>query len=371
MTGLRVGFVVQGEGRGHMTQALALARFLRDAGHEIARVWVGTSPYRSVPSYFTEGIGAPVEGFDAPVQVPDRHGVAVSSAATVADAVRRAPAFARATRRLHEGTRSLDVVVNFLDLVGGVSRVFHGSSVPAVAVAHNYLFLHPDLQPLPGSTAVQRAVLGWTRATSARTELRLALAFAPRTAVPSERLEIVPPLLRPGLAEVARGDDGFLLAYALNPGYGGLLAAWQRANPDVPVRCYLDGGPEALREAPGPGFEACHLDQNRFLSDLGRCRAFVGSAGFEAVCEAFYLGKPVLTVPTAGHYEQELNAWDAELHGAARAGGYDHLSDFWRRRPLPRSEAVRAFRSWVNEAPARHVEAIERASRSARLRVDS
>src|SRR5690606_28819933 len=75
---LRVGFVVQGEGRGHMTQALALASFLRDAGHELARVWVGRSPWRSTPSYFLDGIGAPVETFDAPVQVPDRRGLGAS-----------------------------------------------------------------------------------------------------------------------------------------------------------------------------------------------------------------------------------------------------------------------------------------------------
>ena len=168
MKSLRVGFVVQGEGRGHMTQALALAGFLRDAGHEVARVWIGTSPYRSVPPYFVEGIGAPVEVYDAPVQVPDRHGVAVSPTATLADVVRRAPRFWRAMRALHEGTRTLDVVVNFLDLIAGASRVVHGSAVPAVAVAHNYFFLHPDVGPLPGATRMQRAVLGWARATAAR-----------------------------------------------------------------------------------------------------------------------------------------------------------------------------------------------------------
>ena len=160
-------------------------------------------------------------------------------------------------------------------------------------------------------------------------------------------------------------DDGFLLAYALNPGYGGMLAEWQRSNPDVLVRCYLDGGPDALRERPGPGFEACGLDQDHFLADLGRCRAFVCSAGFEAICEAFFLGKPVLAVPTAGHYEQELNAWDAARHGAARAGRYEDLSDFWHRLTPPRAEDVRGFRKWVGEAPSLHVDAVERASRAA------
>ena len=82
MTRLAVAFVVQGEGRGHMTQALALARFLRAAGHEIVRVLVGTSPFRSVPDYFRDGIGAPVETYDAPTQVPDRAGRGVSVSRT-------------------------------------------------------------------------------------------------------------------------------------------------------------------------------------------------------------------------------------------------------------------------------------------------
>lgn len=349
-----------------MTQALAMARILRDAGHEVTRVWIGTSPYRSVPSYFADGIGAPVEAFQAPVQVPDRRGLGASPTATVRDVVRRAPAFARAARRLHTGTAGLDLVVNFLDVVAAVSRVLHGSTVPAVAVAHNYVFLERDIHPLPGSTPVQRAVLGWTRATAARTTTRLALSFGPRPDVHTERLEFVPPLLRPGLDAIERRDDGFLLAYALNSGYGDLLGAWQRKRPDVRVRCYLDGGGDALRAAPGPGFEVRDLDQERFLEDLGRCHAFVGSAGFEAICEAFHLGKPVLAVPTSGQYEQRLNAWDAERHGAARAGGYGALDDFWDVPPHPSEDAVAHFRSWVAEAPSRHLEAIERAARATR-----
>jgi uncharacterized protein (TIGR00661 family) len=349
-----------------MTQALALARFLRDAGHEVERAWVGVSAHRSVPAYFEQGLGSPVEAFDAPVQVPDRRGIGVSPAATVLDAARRMPAFARAARRLHEGTRGLDLVVNFLDLVAGASRAWYRTDVPAVAVAHNYVFLHPALHPLPGRTWVQRSVLGWTRATAARTQLRLALSFTPQASVPAERLRVVPPLLRPGLEALEPLDDGFLLAYALNPGYGDLLADWQRRRPEVRVRCYLDGGAGALQATPGSGFEALALDQDRFLGDLARCRAFVGSAGFESICEAFHLGKPVLAVPTAGHYEQQLNAWDAERHGAARTGSYDDLDRFWNRPPRPDAHAVTAFRRWVAEAAERHVTALEQASRARR-----
>src|SRR5690606_30950950 len=111
------------------------------------------------------------------------------------------------------------------------------------------------------------------------------------------RILVVPPLLRPGgLEPAATGPGDFLLAYALNPGYGRLLAAWQRGRPEVPVRCYVEGGAAALGDLPGPGFVARPLDQASFLADLAACRAYVGTAGFEGVCEAFLLGKPTLAV---------------------------------------------------------------------------
>ena len=283
----------------------------------------------------------------------------MSRLATAADVLRRSPSFIRAARRIHHGTRDLDVVVNFLDMVAALSRVLHGSRVPHLSVGHNYVFLHPELHPLPGAGWTQSSVLGWTRATATRSRIRLALSFVPRVPVPDERLVVAPPLLREGLDDIQRSNEGFLLAYALNSGYGDMLADWHRGRPDVRVRCYLEGGAAALSSPPPGGFEARELSQTDFLQDLGRCRAFVGSAGFESLCEAFYLGKPVLAVPTRGQYEQSLNAWDAEQHGAAWAGDYGDLDRFWDESPAPTEAAVTAFRTWVRAAPEHHVRAVE------------
>ena len=280
-----------------MTQALALARFLRDAGHTVERVWVGASPFREVPSYFRDGLDAAVETFDAPVQVPDSKRVGMSPLATAADAVRRFPSFLRAARRIHEGAAQLDVVVNFLDIVAALSRVLHGGGTPYLSVAHNYVFLHPELHPLPGAGWTQSSVLGWTRATSTRSRVRLALSFVPRDPVPAQRLVVVPPLLRQGLDEIRVSDDGFLLAYALNAGYGDMLADWHQGRPDVRVRCYLEGGAAALSSPPPGGFEARELSQQDFLRDLGRCRAFVGSAASNRFVRRSTWGSPCWRSP--------------------------------------------------------------------------
>ena len=364
MRRLAVAFVVQGEGRGHMTQALALARFLRDAGHEVSRVLVGVSPFRTVPEYFTREIGAPVETFDAPTQVPDRGARGVSVGRTAVDALGRLPRFFGAGRRIHQVTEQADVVVNFLDLVAGLAHVVFRGRAPRVAVAHNYLFLHPALAHTPGSALAHRSVLSYARLTAAGAHTKIALSFGPLPPHPAKRLVVAPPLLRPGLELMQPHDGGYLLTYALNPGYGDVVAEWQHRQRDVSVHCYVDGGAEALRSVPADGFHAHALDADAFLRHLEGCRAYVGTAGFESVCEALYLGKPALVVPTEGQYEQVLNAWDAARVGAATVGTYRDLDGFWAQPPVPRREAVDEFRGWVRRAPQMLVDIVESAARA-------
>jgi uncharacterized protein (TIGR00661 family) len=349
-----------------MTQALVLADFLRAAGHQVVRVFVGESPHRSVPDYFRSAIGAPLETFDAPTQVPDGSRRGASVGRTAADALARLPRFVAAGRRIHRATEKVDVVVNFLDLIGGISRVVFRTRTPAVAIAHNFVFLHRALGGAPGTALTRRAVLAYAQATASRADTVVALSYGPLPSDPSQRLLIAPPLLRRELEDLSPRDDGYLLAYALNSGYGDLLAEWQRRRPEVEVHCYLDGGAAALRTQPGVGFHAHRLAADAFLRHLAACRAYIGSAGFESVCEAFELGKPAMVVPTEGQLEQMLNAWDARRAGAAVWGSYADLDAFWERPVVPSESAVREFRAWVRTAPERLVSAVESAARVGR-----
>lgn len=49
---MRYLFIVQGDGRGHMTQAIALSDILRRNGHEVVEVLVGKSKVRVIPDFF-------------------------------------------------------------------------------------------------------------------------------------------------------------------------------------------------------------------------------------------------------------------------------------------------------------------------------
>lgn len=72
------------------------------------------------------------------------------------------------------------------------------------------------------------------------------------------------------------------------------------------------------------------IDDVKFLNGMANCRAYASTAGFESICEAMYLGKPVLMVPA--HIEQDCNAYDAMIAGAGIIGDSFELESLLRLR---------------------------------------
>ena len=62
---MKILFIIQGEGRGHLTQALSLRQKLMAEGHEIVGVLVGKSPARRLPDFFLNKIQSPVYPFES------------------------------------------------------------------------------------------------------------------------------------------------------------------------------------------------------------------------------------------------------------------------------------------------------------------
>lgn len=350
---LRVLFLVQGEGRGHMTQALALAPMLKRAGAEVVGALVGMGPNRELPAFFLDEIGCPVRRYDEPNFTFDAQSKGIRYGQTLLDNARRLPALTRSLRAIQDAvdTWKPHVIVNFFALMGG----FYGGMVrkrpPVVAVGHQYMFHHP-VYPFPPGTALQTTLARrYTALTSWGASRRMALSFY--DAAPMEALEPAPPLLRDRLREVSVGDDGFLLVYLLNSGYAEDVMAWSRTHPDVPLHVFWDRPGAPQEEQVSPSLTLHRLSGEKFLQKMGRCTGLVCTAGFESVCEALYLGKPALMVPVQGHFEQQCNARDAQLLGAGL--GHDrfdlsallHLADTYT--PVP------GFRAWADEAESRFV----------------
>jgi len=92
-----------------------------------------------------------------------------------------------------------------------------------------------------------------------------------------------------------------------------------------------------------------------FLDRLSKCSAYATTAGFESICEAMYLGKPVMMVPA--HIEQYCNMIDAERAGAGIGSvvfDFNRLVEF-KKNYQPQLN----FRYWIAAAERKIMEQME------------
>ncbi len=348
---MRYMFVVQGEGRGHLTQAIALAGVLRKHGHEVVEVMVGKNPNRVLPGFFVEKIGCPVTAFDSPsfdygkVGRRGRMARTLFANTTPVSLDRWRKSILKIVRQV--GRVEPDVVVNFYEILLGITSVVHRLKVPVVSIGHQFLVDHPDYGHRSRNDQGQFALRLNNMLCSLGTTKTLALSFYPLKDFYRDRLAVVPPLLREELFEQVPRDGGYILGYMLNPGYADEVKAWHRKHPEVVLHLFWDkkGAPETLEVEPGLTFHC--IDDRKFLEMMAGCSGYATTAGFESVCEAMWLGKPALLVPA--HIEQEINAQDASGIGAGVVSDDFDLSrlvDF-----IPRYGAhTAAFREWVARA---------------------
>jgi UDP:flavonoid glycosyltransferase YjiC (YdhE family) len=76
-------FIIQGEGRGHMTQAISLSKILKSLGHELCAVCIGKSQRREIPEFVLKNIDAPVFLFESPNFVTDNNHKSINLGKTI------------------------------------------------------------------------------------------------------------------------------------------------------------------------------------------------------------------------------------------------------------------------------------------------
>jgi uncharacterized protein (TIGR00661 family) len=301
----RILFLVQGEGRGHMTQAIALAQMLPGA---TIRVLVGRSPERQIPAFFQRAFPE-AEGFDSLNFAFDSRHRSVNQLRTGLAAAAHLPRYWRTIRRLRAQIRAFapDLIVNFFEPLGSLAS--RGLGIPTVAIGHQFLFAHPQT-PFPPASRLQRCGFrAYLRFFFGHCDRLLALSAYPAPA--HRNILVVPPLLRREVFTLCPRRRAFILAYLVNRGYASDIRHWKR-----PTICFWDNpdGPRRVREGK---IRFHQIDDRAYLRFMSQCDTLVTTAGFESMCEAAYLGKPMVLVPVEGHFEQLCNATDAAAHAIA------------------------------------------------------
>lgn len=265
-------------------------------------------------------------------------------------------------RRIRES--GADVVVNFYELLTGAAYMLHRIDVPCVCIAHQYLFLHKDFGLPHVHSPLAKGLMYFTKMTSVGAKSFLALSFHKMDDDVERNIKVVPPLLRQEVLSLV-SEDGvpapsvvrgkYILGYMLNSGFSEDVLAWHAEHPGTELKFFWDRWSEGKVKKIDDTLSFHLIDDKEFLKEMTGCMAYASTAGFESVCEAMYLGKPILMVPS--HIEQEMNAFDAMGVGAGVSADEFDLSallefskDF---------KPVEGFVEWVQSAEKIILEALE------------
>lgn len=343
-------FLVQGEGRGHMTQALSFAELIQSQGHELAAVVVGKSERRVIPDFFLQKIGTEVFPISSPNFESDGAEKRILLGKTIRKNLGKLPKFWKSLEKINEILEEAqpDFVVNFYEALGGWYHLFFQSKATWWAIGHQYLEGHPEFHFAKGRTLEKFLFCTHTRITALGAGERLALSFLPKENYGN--LQVVPPLLRKEVKQLSCSEENFYLAYMVNSGYATEVVDYANKHPEISIKAFWDKKEAREIEFPLPNLSFHRVNDQTFLEAMAACKGLVCTAGFESVCEAMYLGKPVMMIPVAGQYEQACNALDAEASGAGMASD---SFDFWKLEnlPQPNSQATLEARAWNSSWP--------------------
>lgn len=355
-------YIVQGEGRGHMTQALAMQQILASAGHEVVAVFVGKNKKREIPAYFTEKFTCPVETFQSPYFATDEANKSIKIGKTLWQNIFKIKIYLKGLKQIHLATNKYqpDLIINFYDILGGMYNFVYRPKVKMVALAHQYLAAHPSFPFAPARALDKPAYFLLNYLTSYGVKARLCLSF--RQYPPHAGLTIVPPLLREEIISMQPTQGDYIHGYILNAGYSQEIMHWNEKHPLTKLYFFWDKKEATKETVVTPTLTFHTLDDREFLRKMAGAKAYVSTAGFESICEAMYLAKPILMVPVAGHYEQACNALDAVAAGAGITANSFDLSPLIDYLPehVDKSEE---FRAWANSAKKVYLQALEKVVR--------
>ncbi len=302
---MRIVYGVQSTGRGHLSRLLGLKPLFDRDGHEL---FVIISGYDDPPDYFVDALhGVRCERFQGLSMVENGAG-GVSKRATMKAFARHLPNLFESFHRAHGMISAFapDLIVSDFEPITGSPFVAPGTF--KVGIGNEAMLSHAAAVRPPKANLDRFNVNVVRKLFTSGVDVLLGCHFYPLDE------SCLPPILRPEVLSATVENRGHLVVYHAFRGLLAPILDYAKRHPERPIIVYGDtpptqGSPETVH------YES---DPSRFIEDLATCDAYVGTAGFQSICEAFYLGKKIVVRSITGQYEQHWNAAQLEMHGMGK-----------------------------------------------------
>ncbi len=339
-------FIIQGEGRGHLTQAIALSEMLYKSNHDVVGALVGSAT-GNIPAFFAEKFQSPSFSFASPCLVYCKKTKGLDVRKTLTNSILNLKTYVSSLRKINTIINQLnpDVIINFYDVLGGIHQFLFRPKMPMVCIAHQYLLLNPDFKHPQNHWFDKFLVNTNTKITALGATKKLALSFTPFSNYEQQSIYTIPPLLRPEITQISPTTENYILVYMTQHSLADELIKWHAKNPKVIIHCFWDKPQNTEVYKYSRNLHFHRINGQKFLEMMQNCKGLVTTAGFESVCEAMYLGKPTMMIPVPKHYEQACNATDAKRAGAGISGAKFDLTAFLHYIPYHKDTRP-AFQTW-------------------------
>jgi len=345
-------FIVQGEGKGHMSQAMALKEYLLEAGHTVDAVFLGISSSGMVPDYFRDSFPDNLHIFRSPwfLRTPNKKGIYVGR--TLLYNLVRSPGYLQTIARIRREIEAIgpDVVFNFYELLGALAMRRTAPGIRKIGVGHHfYLYLNSSL--CKTGPAWHRGLLRLHTSMIIKSCDRvLALSF--RKDQGSSNIQVVPPLVRRQFREMNYVPGDRYLAYMLSEGFIYDLVMMAKSLPVFQADLFTSLNPAI--ELP-EGIRIHPFDAKKFSNLMASCKGLITNAGFDSAAEAAYHGIPLAVIPSHNHFEQRCNGADITANRIGMVVSRIDLQILENMRSFDCSE----YREWVNQAGEQFVKCVE------------
>ena len=177
-TPVKIMLSILGEGRGHMTQAMAVKEMVEKAGHEVVGVTLGTGANRTPPAYFVEAMKMPVMTIPT-LEFSYKDNARSTCTGRWPGSRGEFPLISAAIGALQAVVREHrpDVIINFFEALTGLYALTCRRRPPVVAVAHQFMFGHPDYVRAPGLRLQQLGMKRFVQMVGARLDPRGLIAL--------------------------------------------------------------------------------------------------------------------------------------------------------------------------------------------------
>ncbi|SOE23449.1 conserved hypothetical protein [Spirosomataceae bacterium TFI 002] len=351
-------FIVQGEGRGHLTQAISLYELLVKNGNRVTAMAVGGENQQ----FLAEQIGPEVaiHKIDSPKLAYGSRDTGLSISKTIWQTVTKSKHYLAQVNKLGQLLQDTkpDVVINFYEVLAGLYKLTHPfCKIPFYSIAHQYLLLKPGFVFPTKSKFADKLLLNTnSRFTAYGSKKMLALSFDEQN--DNEHITVVPPLIRNAIKSKQGSNKGHYLVYLTHECMLPTLLNWKLANPATHVHCFVHRAGKPASERFLPNLTLHQPNKELFAELFQSCAGIATTAGFETVSEAIYWNKPVLMVPVTNHYEQACNAMDGERYGAGLRAQHFDLDELLHLEKTYLSRSTN-FKQWLKTGERKLLNAIE------------